>query len=313
MKKLVLITLIGLLVFTGCDDSNSNNAKEEEIIDNQEEQINEAQDDNGIMDEYSTILKATEEPKEVVEFVDMNIGNLETKNANKMALKLSEYLTQFYGYNSQYWGTFESLSKYYEYPAGIEPDKIKETDLREFYDNLMDTGYKLEMMEGMVNPIVDYRWMSKYDAYLSEDITDFFSLCALESDELCAKDAGLVISWDELGKRAIAAEVYLSKYSESQAADNALGRYKEYLRMYMLGLSNTSVADYQSNKVIDEVLQSYNKLIKENEGTATAEAIENYIQILEEMDYILPYNDQKAWDDFNTQLEELIINASSYN
>lgn len=304
MKRFMLLFIISIMVLTGC----GNNA--DPPID-QEEQGNEIEAETQVIEELRDFMEEAEFPKEVVAYVDQNIKNLETETANQMVFELTEYLSNFFVDNFSVWGNIEKLNAYYEYPQGINPEEITETDLKKFYNDLIDSGYKLEAIEGMINPIVDYRWVAKYNNHISKDLIDYYELCAIESDELSAKDAGLTITWNELGNRALAAEFYLSKYPNSLASKKAAFRYERYLWMYLLGLNNTPIVDWETNKVTDEVLNSYHQFIEDHKDTATADALANYLKILSDLNYVLPYDDEEEFINFDKRLEELVNNTVS--
>jgi len=309
MKKIMIFLLITVLSVTGI--SVGCTANDDSPVTEEENMFDEKADNEQILEEFRTLVAEADFPKSVVDYADEIVIDLDTETASVMIFELSQYLSEFFNYDTKMWDNMERLNVYYDYSEGIDEEKIKETDVKEFYYDLIDSGYKLVAMEGMLNPIVDYRWMAKYNEYISEDISDYFELCAIESDQLSAKDAALVISWDELGDRVLAAEKFLSEHSGSVAKGEVLYRYTRYLWMYMLGLNNTPTVEWETNKVKEEVLDSYNKFIEEHNDTISAEAVGNYIKLLSEIQFIIPYDNEEKYLDFDRSIDELIDNAKN--
>ncbi len=305
MKRLMICLIVTIMVLSGCG-----NNVDTPIDDLEEGQVNETEPDSQVMEEFNTFIDESDFPKEVVAYVDERIEELNTETANRMVLGLTKHLHNFFYYDSNLWNTMEELNGYYT-DQGFNPEDINEPHLRDFYNDLIDSGYKLVSIEGMLNPIVDYRWMAKYNDVVSDDISDYFELCAIESDVLSAKDAGLNISWDELGSRAIAAETFLLKYPNTLALGDASYLYERYLWMYMLGLNNTPIVDWDTNKVTDEVLNSYHKLIENHKESATADALSNYLEILSDIDFVIPYSNEEEYLKFDKRVEDLINNTVS--
>ncbi len=311
MRRWMIFLLIAVFPLTGIMTGCSSNDGPAAVTDEEHGQINEKVADEQILKDFRTLAKEADFPKEVVDYVDEEIKELGTETASIMAFELSQYLNDYFNYNTNIWGNIEKLNAYYDYPEGIDTEEIKETDLREFYNDLTASGYKLEIVEGMINPIVDYSWMLKYNDFISEDIADYFTLCSMESDQLSAKDAALVISWDELGERVLATETFLSEHPGSIAEGEASYRYTRYLWMYMLGLNNTPVVEWKTNKVKEEVLDSYNKFTEEHKNTISADVINDYLELLSDLEFVIPYDREEKYLDFDESVDELIDNAKN--
>ena len=99
-------------------------------------------------------------------------------------------------------------------------------------------------------------------------------------------DGGLVISFDELSQRLIAAESYILKYPESIKHEEVLRLYGWYLRFYLEGSINTFIYDYASKEIKEEVLSSYYE-VRDMDETITAEIVAKYIDIIEANDKII--------------------------
>lgn len=80
--------------------------------------------------------------------------------------------------------------------------EIKDKSIRDIFDG----GFKLVTSEGMYYLIIDYGYLTKYSQHLADEMKDYIKIMALESDKPASNDAGLVITWDELGRRCIDTE-----------------------------------------------------------------------------------------------------------
>ena len=73
----------------------------------------------------------------------------------------------------------------------------------------------METAEGMFFPVIDYEFYRRYLAYLDSDFREYIEIMSLESSEPPAKDAALVIGWDEVIERALRQEKFLISFPES--------------------------------------------------------------------------------------------------
>jgi hypothetical protein len=172
--------------------------------------------------------------------------------------------------------------------SGDEIDKIGEGDLKELLTELFNGGYKLIGLEGSYYPFIDYRFYQQYYGYVSGEFIDYFENMAIESDNLYSRDAGLMISWDEIGERLIDSEKYLNDYPGESIRKVEISRlYLNYLSAYLYGQNNTPTREYMTNKVFDEVIDSYRNMIENNPQTVSGGIIADYMGLLESNDYIL--------------------------
>ncbi|MGZ7443210.1 hypothetical protein [Paenibacillus sp. TH7-28] len=164
--------------------------------------------------------------------------------------------------------------------------QIKDDAVRQTVLGALAGGYKLETAEGMVFPVVNYGALKKYSSALSEKMQDFIALLAMDSDAKMASDGGLVITWDELAERAVAAEKYFTQYAGTPEAQQAKKLfYTRYLTTYLYGLDNTPIFDFDTFKLTDEVKASYEHTVKTYPGTKTAAAVQGFLDVLKNADW----------------------------
>src|SRR5690554_6132018 len=89
-----------------------------------------------------------------------------------------------------------------------EINKILDQELKELLIETRNSGYKVETAEGMFFPIIDYQFYKQFTSYLSNDMENYIKIMSVESKEVPAKDAALVIGWDEILNRALSQEEF---------------------------------------------------------------------------------------------------------
>ncbi|TEB15874.1 hypothetical protein Psfp_01817 [Pelotomaculum sp. FP] len=99
-------------------------------------------------------------------------------------------------------------------------------------------------------PIIDYSFYKKFSAFVTPDLKDYIDIMAEESDQVPAKDAALVIGWDEVLRRALNQEEFINAYKDSMKVDEVRELYKKYLTFTLYGLNNTPLFSYESVLIV---------------------------------------------------------------
>ncbi|THF73056.1 hypothetical protein [Cohnella fermenti] len=181
-------------------------------------------------------------------------------------------------------------------------NKIEDEASRKMALDALAGGYKLETAEGFVFPVVDYGKLKRFDANVSPAMKDYIALLAAESDNKTAADGGLVISWDELASRTLAAEQYVTNYPDSPEKEAATTLYLRYLTNLLYGLDNTPIFDYNTYKILPEITDLYKKIASEHPDTATAKLAQQFLDVLDKTD---GYVFRKGDDGGQTNLPEV--------
>jgi hypothetical protein len=123
--------------------------------------------------------------------------------------------------------------------------------------------------------------LKKYSDNISPEYMEYVNVMTRESNEIFSRDAGLMISWDELAFRLINCEKFLTGYPAETVRKKVVGDlYMYYLVSYLIGQNNTPAYSYENNKVNPEVLDSYAKLISEYPDYKTTDLIKSWQEVL---------------------------------
>ncbi|MDR2237065.1 MAG: hypothetical protein LBE92_13170 [Chryseobacterium sp.] len=169
---------------------------------------------------------------------------------------------------------------YYEYEKDRYnlPDHVKKVaaelkkaglEFREVGEGITEIwtvpGYYTSVFKGKVTP--------DYDAYIAQT--------AKESESNYAADAGLIITWEELGERLIFWENFISKYPKSKLLKTVKQDYNNYLYDYLFGMDNTMTYESADGKLYDENIKEFNRIIKKYPNSNTAKKAKELITLFE--------------------------------
>lgn len=289
------------------DSSNDSNQKE--LVDS----------DKNILEVQRQYISEKKNPLELKEWMDRVIEELSLEAAAAMLATYEEYLQDFMPYYTDKLAA-EGYQRILvdEYMKIINSSQfngksnmttiekgnfdIADAELRSLLDEIYEIGYTLHTAEGQFFPVIDYTYFTQYKDKVSDELYEYFAAMSLESKQPFASDAALVITWDELAYRINIHENYLDKYPNSIRKDEIQRYLLYYMQAYLLGLDNTSVFDYKSNKFREDLLESYQNSLEAYPDTELAEILSEYIKILEKNNY----KQTDAVEAYQTELREKI-------
>ena len=297
-KILIAVLALAISVNAGCGVVNK-------PVTQGEPNITEPNDDKqeSIMKEYENIINEGNGILDYISFVDKNIGDLSPDNASMLIIKLEEMQKEhrlrledkYYTPDIQ-----SELDKTFrpEYDlSNVNIENVKGEDVKKILQETKELGYKVETAEGSFFPIIDYGFYGKYSAYLTSDIKDYISIMNVESDKVPAKDAGMVISWDELFERAFNQEKFLEKHKDSSKFKEMEALYKKYITFAVYGLDNTPLFNYGGNTMNADAKAAYAKAIAKDSNLS--KVLKEYYETIEKnkfklTDKVKSYRDDLA-------------------
>lgn len=196
---------------------------------------------------------------------------------------------------------FASLNKSNE---AIDQLKIGETNKDNLNKSLAKVGWTIKMSEGNYYLGESPNWFAtEFKEILTPAYREYFRLRSPEIREGFSEDAGLLISWEQLRKRIITWENFLSQYPDFVEKPHIQPYLADYLSTYLGGLDNTRIYG-QKMALKQEVKASYENFIKENQISQYHHIVKEYYAMLKKNGYIVPQNYETFLEkhDFKTLL-----------
>lgn len=285
-KLLMLLLIVVFALFlAACTQDPPAESGEAEV--NQEVE----QDENTVMNDFRDLTDANN-PLEIKEFIDENIENVSQEEAGEMVSALERSLINNLAAQADRIFTLDEENELMEIGSvdfffdEEKIDEIENDELREEVELTFDSGYKLINVEGNYNPIVDYAKLQKYNDYVSQEWIDYLEVRAMDSEAPPFVDAALMLDYDELAERVLKTEEYLVNYTNGSRYDEMLDIYDNKLTIYLTGIPNTQIYDYDTNEIYNS---AYNSFVKtsEIEGSTTADITSRYIEAIDENNRII--------------------------
>ncbi|MEG1591386.1 hypothetical protein [Chryseobacterium sp.] len=159
------------------------------------------------------------------------------------------------------------LDDYINYHTGFDsppdlPDNVKKiaAELKKINLEFRELGEGVTEIE----TIPSY-YSSIFKGKVTPDFETYISGKDREGKENYAVDAGLLITWEELGERVIFCENFIKKYPNSSLIKKVKDEYNTYLSDYLFGMDKTSTYERygkQPGKLYDENREEFNRIIK---------------------------------------------------
>ena len=263
MKK---IGIIILLVFSFLSLTNCNKDKKEE---KKNERISFSDKS------YKLFEKFANNKKEVME----KLKTLNKEEANKL---YEQYVTD----NNIILGEIDEVTT--EFLDGIYNSSEGKEFTEEDWNNTNKTlnKYDLELWdigEGIVTiRELPHLYYDVFKDYVTDDYKEYLKIWAKDNEKLYQADAGLLVSFEEIGERIVTWESFLNKFPNSTLKQRVIDLLNSYREDYILGMDNTPTIDGGYDNIpitIDEdVKKEYDRFIKKYPNSPTVELIKYFIE-----------------------------------
>lgn len=310
-KMKLLVILIGMTVAlqVGCSNQGQDNKEphnqeskqEESNKDNDKQEVNDdinidtdvsANDDEEIIKKFDDLL-ADEDLSitDIIQYIKSNISLTSKETATMMVERLEGEQEYYLSSIEEEFASEEVQSILIEAILdGVDykdPTNIQDKDVKALLNKTIDNGYSIDQAEGYVYPIIDYSLYEVFSSYINEDADTYFNIMATEARSPFAKDAALIISWDEVIYRALATEAYLDLYGSSTKANLIRELHNRYLRVALHGLDNTPLFEYETKVMNDEAKAVYETLVDNYPDSKFISTLKGFMDIVIKNDYIL--------------------------
>ncbi|MBP1990016.1 helix-turn-helix domain-containing protein [Paenibacillus eucommiae] len=224
------------------------------------------------------------EARVVIAFMDEHIKKVDSQTADKMFLVLEQFYEQHLPALNANFATMlaqpETAENMRELGYPVDFNNIKNDDsLKQWLTNQVTGKLVLDDKEGDLFWRVNYEALQIYGASLSDDLNEYLKIRAEESKKNFYRDGSLKISRDELAERIMLTEQYITKYPEGKRKTEIKALYKQYLVPYIQEYTYEAV-DENTMKLLPEVKQSYESLIKQHPDSQTAQIVKAYLDLI---------------------------------
>lgn len=254
--------------------------------------VNTVNAEKAIMDDFTALISRKGiTVAESISFIDKNIKSVSGQNASLMVIALEKMqrsaLTSFEEkFSSSDWVQQEMTKNYRNGLSDSTINAIANTSVKEILLETRNSGFKVETAEGMYFPVIDYSLYAKYRNSVTPDIAAYIEIMAVESDKAAAKDAALMLSWQQIIDRALRCEKFISEYSTSAKRDDIRSLLKKYIVFSFYGANNTPLFSYETTELAPEARKTYSKAEIAGDGIFST-SMRKYISLLKENDFRL--------------------------
>ena len=261
-----------------------------------------------ILKEFNLLLQSDQELKPIIKFINENIKLVSKEDGSLMVEKLEiiqkEKLSKL---ESKFFDNEKIESSMLEiYTPDFDIyklDNITNEELKKFLVEVRENGYKIETAEAQFYPVINYEIYKGYTDHVIPAIKDYIEIMAIESNQVPAKDAALVISWDEVLTRALKQEEFIKKYPTSSKINEIKELYEKYINFAFYGLNNTLLFDYDTKKMNGDAKKTYLNLRETTKASPFTSAIIGLIDISQSYDYKL----SKEIEEYRNDTVKVII------
>lgn len=284
-SAILMITMVFSIV--GCANKAPNPSNEPS-----QQQADAQNKEKAVMDNYNALIQKNDVTiPEIIKYIDENISVVSQPNASAMIIGLEKVQNDRLARTQDKFDN-EDVQKIVMkgYKNGLTDSYLNGIENKQVKDLLLDTknsGYKIETAEGMFFPVIDYSVYRKYRSNVTADIAAFIDIMSVESDKTPIKDAALVISWEEILKRAEAQERFIKDFGNSAKVEDMRQQLKRYAAFAMYGGNNTPLFSYDTKQMNAEAKKTYLESKFDANNGSFSKAMLGYLDVLKKNDYKL--------------------------
>ncbi|MHB1043552.1 MAG: hypothetical protein ACYC0Q_12040 [Eubacteriales bacterium] len=116
---------------------------------------------------------------------------------------------------------------------------------------------------------------------------NYIDIMAEESNKVPAKDAALVIGWDEVLKRALNQENFINNHKDSVKANEIKQLYKKYVTFTLYGLNNTPLFRYDSKTLDPKAREVYLNAVNNAGNSEFLKTLGGFLDLVKNNNYKL--------------------------
>ena len=123
--------------------------------------------------------------------------------------------------------------------------------------------------------------LERFGRFLTESTRAFLRLMALEESRPTADDGALMIPLEELARRVALSDACLQRFPEAAAIKPFRAQHERYLDLFIGGLPNSRPFDWDTQELLPEWHQSYERYLTEHGDLPSAQVVAEYLRLLE--------------------------------
>jgi hypothetical protein len=164
---------------------------------------------------------------------------------------------------------------------------ISDEATRKIKERLAGYGMNLSTSEGefYLEPSNNYL-LHHFGEKISPAYREFLTLSSTEQEQKFADDGTILIPADSIGKRIVTWENFMEKYPYFVSIGKVQDLYAQYMEAYLSGTDNSKVFDPTSNKLKDDLRQSFEAYIAQNPGKKSTSIIKGYFDLLKSNGFV---------------------------
>ena len=263
MKKIGLIVLLtfSFLLLTNCNKGKNEEVKNEKIKFSEES--------------YSLFEKFATDKKETME----KLKSLNKEEANNL---YEEYQAQnnhtLYDIEDALAGFLDSIYNDTNGENFTDKDWADANKILNKYDlELWDIGEGMVTIRELPNLYYDM-----FKDYVTDDYKEYLKIWAKDNEKLYQADAGLLVSFEEIGERIVTWESFLNQYPDTKLNIKVTALLNSYREDYLLGMDNTPTLDggYDNIPITvdEEAKKEYDRFMKKYPNSPTVELIKYFLE-----------------------------------
>ncbi|WP_308634568.1 hypothetical protein [Paenibacillus silvisoli] len=197
------------------------------------------------------------------------------------------------------------LSKFYRAGESMSAliNRTTDNDLKILLTATALRGFKIETVEGYYLPVVNYKFFSHYNPFVTADMAAYIGLKTVESDSPAVEHDGIVIGYTALINRVLSFESFLMKYPGSSRTDEVKDLIRVYTNWTFYGLLNTPLFDAETKKLAPNAKKAFEAVIGTGKASASA-----YVAKLKSFMAVLKENSYKRTKEVDLFLKENVKN-----
>jgi hypothetical protein len=253
--------------------------------------------DKEVLAQLNAIKEQGKSPKEMFEYLNQNISQLNKATATEavgtLLSTLEEYETT---YNEQLFtgNNPDLMYQYFEFKFDYSKiELIKEEELKALLYNITLGGFKIVDTEGTFMVIVDYDALKTFNEYVEDELKSYIELMALRFNDSIATDAGVVVNPEELENRIMQMENYILTYESQERKEVMTSMYQGYMMVYMSGTDNTIVFDGDTGAMDPAMFKVFEAAASKYKDAIFGKVMNKYVALLKQEGFI---NTEKVQD-----------------